>query len=394
MFRKYVAAAFIAIPSVLAGPVAARDESASSYSQIVCVTAYGLKSVRSVPTSTKAAAVTLTEFRKSTSIPTLTVTPEPVTSTVVEDETTTVIIEAPQETDTFTTTLVEATTVDVNEYVQITETGIEDVTITTQVTTTVPTSAGFTAVQSVNGNPAAKRALPTGAAARAAVAAAIREVPEDLEARSTKDSFAKISIDEDGNCVQTPKQYPQSVYCEEFLEVIKTITKIVTVRSTVTSTAEPSTATETTTNTITETTVSEPVDASTTITEMTTQTFSMTNTITEVAYATVTNTETLAAAETATAYAACDASNFINSRGGHQITRITQANSGVTFTYKILETADKEAGTCDLMIQNVCTAGQVIFTYDAPDSAPVTDAGAYIGNGNCGLFKWDQVTEA
>ena len=115
---------------------------------------------------------------------------------------------------------------DVNEYVQITETGIEDVTITTQVTTTVPTSAGFTAVQSVNGNPAAKRALPTGAAARADVAAAIREVPEDLEARSTKDSFAKISIDEDGNCVQTPKQYPQSVYCEEFLEVIKTITKV------------------------------------------------------------------------------------------------------------------------------------------------------------------------
>lgn len=188
--------------------------------------------------------------------------------------------------------------------------------------------------------------------------------------------------------------------------------QVVTARSTVTSTAEPSTATETTTNTITETTVSEPVDASTTITEMTTQTFSMTNTITEVAYATVTNTETLAAAETATAYAACDASNFINSRGGHQITRITQANSGVTFTYKILETADKEAcctacqnnalcggflygsGTCDLMIQNVCTAGQVIFTYDAPDSAPVTDAGAYIGNGNCGLFKWDQVTEA
>lgn len=64
MFRKYVAAAFIAIPSVLAGPVAARDESASSYSQIVCVTAYGLKSVRSVPTSTKAAAVTLTKISK------------------------------------------------------------------------------------------------------------------------------------------------------------------------------------------------------------------------------------------------------------------------------------------------------------------------------------------
>lgn len=96
-------------------------------------------------------------------------------------------------------------------------------------TTTIATSAGFTPVQSVSGNPAAKRSVPTGAAARAvsaAAVAAVREVPEALEARTNKDTYAKVNIDEDGSFVQSPKQYPQSVYCEEFLQVIKTITKV------------------------------------------------------------------------------------------------------------------------------------------------------------------------
>ncbi|KAL5415477.1 hypothetical protein PMIN04_008547 [Paraphaeosphaeria minitans] len=373
----------------------------STYSKSVCYTKFGSKSINPLPSATATKATTLTAVRITVIVPKTTKTPSPNTSTVIQDVTTTVTSTAPQETDTFHTTVTIDTTTTSLFSETFVSTNFAQTTITTgDGTSTVTTNAGQTPVQSVSGNPPSRK-RGSGHARRIA-APVVTDAAASLETRKSKQVLCAIQ----DHKPYIPRKYPAAVACTKNIKVITTKTLSFTWLRTATKTAPSPTITTTSIRSHTVTTVVTPVRASTTITEFTTNTFSTSSTTTYTSTTATTTSITVAVIPTATAYPGCSQDNFISSRNGRGIQVVYQSDSNsyaqtlTQSTPSALECChacfDRPdcggtafyGGYCFLFIATTCQPTSVLGKYSAPDD--FDSPGYVVSNGNCGRLQWDQ----
>jgi hypothetical protein len=285
----------------IVGAAVSAVAAASTYTQEVCLTKFGSKSVKSIKTVSLLPTITVPIIRKTTSTPSVTTTAKAPTSTITSFVTTTSTSTLPQVIVTFDTTTTYYETSTSTVVVSSTETDTASpVTVTsTPATSTVGTSAGFTPIQSAQPGAAKMRRRDENQALRRRVAAG--SLPKGLTISGT---------------AKAP--YPTEVDCAGLVEVFSTRTSIMTAKTTVTVTATSPVITVSTTGTITTITSILPTTASTTLLFSTTSTISTTETSIYSTTTTVTPTVT-EVAPTPTTYAMCQANNFASLYDGFSI---------------------------------------------------------------------------
>lgn len=386
-FNRFVFAAGLLLGQVSATSSAASSQVASSQLHVHtanCQTHLGTSSVKNVPTTT----VTRTYHDPSpvvvltTTQETVTVTPDVLSETITDYETTTLTSTADALTDTFSTTSTEYDTATFTlTPAAITATVFNTVSSTSTVTSTVATSAGFTPIVDTIATPTVyKRTL---------------QQAEEEQCSPWLDDY----------------EYPQEVVCHE-KRVMKTTTISTVTEAPATITAVVPLVTVTVTNTITSQSVVLPSDVSTTLS------FSTTSTITETTTAaaetdTVTSTSTILAGVTTTAaYAACATNNIAGSPlsseygpyAGYYISALTfsnvpgeslsvgNTNSPYDCCVSCIEAsncamsyywASGSVAYCYKIATTVCSTSATYGTANLISSYSATQ----LSNGNCGHIK-------
>ncbi|RFN54956.1 hypothetical protein FIE12Z_803 [Fusarium flagelliforme] len=360
----------------------------------LCSTSLGLKSVKSVKTSTKTVNINLTAYKKVCPTVIKTITPKPKTTTRTNTVTSTIVSTLPKGTDTVTTTSTDTSTSTVSESTTITNTAFSAVFVTETPTSTIPTSADFTPVASDVTYVAKKR---------------------DITGRFAVKKRGKVTgnFPQKNTCVKGsqpsyyPAAYPQSVTCRK---VIKTITtKTITLKYCIhkpTRTIYLPRKTSTRYDTVTTTTtrvVGQPAETIT-VTATDTATETTTTISTQTDSTTLTETQT-SVAPTATFYAACASNNIIGAaNGNHGIVAITYNDRGSsnqvigssartaydccvacqTTTNCISTDFYPPLNTCSLVIAPTCNPGSTFSTGYQTGSSRNPGSGFIVSNGPCG----------
>ncbi|KAI4233255.1 MAG: hypothetical protein LQ352_008270 [Teloschistes flavicans] len=339
--------------------------SASVYTQQLCTTKVGTKSVKPVPSTTYALTVTLTKNIIVTSTPLTTITPKAVTSTITTSVATTVIVTGPPNTDTLTITQTDTATSTITGTSTATATETASTTTTLDPSTsTVPPPAGFTPIRNEPGFvPKIKAREALGLAVRAAA-------PSQIVAKCHPGKPVTL----------TPQLYPTSVICGALVETIttKATTKTASTTSTITAATPTSYVYSTVTYTSTSTIIPAPV----------TSTISATGTAT-------------------TTYAACGPTNIATTaNGGHSISEVdggvgnsasfVSVDSAYSCCVACITSSDNCRGfvyigisgfECELINGNTCDPGVAFGGLQFKTDSSATDPGLPVGNGRCGIVQ-------
>ncbi|KAL8660463.1 MAG: hypothetical protein Q9202_006544 [Teloschistes flavicans] len=365
--------------------------SASVYTQQLCTTKVGTKSVKPVPSTTYALTVTLTKNIIVTSTPLTTITPKAVTSTITTSVATTVTVTGPPNTDTLTITQTDTGTSTITGTSTATATETASTTTTLDAgTSTVPPPAGFTPITNEPGFvPKIKAREALGLAVRAAA-------PSQIVAKCHPGKPVTL----------TPQLYPTSVICGALVETIttKATTKTASITSTITAATPTSYVYSTVTYTSTSTIIPAPVTSTisaTVSTILTTSTATTTTTTT-----TITSTTTIQGTATTT-YAACGPSNIATTaNGGHSISEVdggvgnsasfVSVDSAYSCCVACITSSDNCRGfvyigisgfECELINGNTCDPGVAFGGLQFKTDSWATDPGLPVGNGRCGIVQ-------
>ncbi|CAD6584893.1 MAG: hypothetical protein ASARMPREDX12_001780 [Alectoria sarmentosa] len=364
------------------------DCTVSSYTQELCTTGYGTKSVASVPSTTHALSLEFYPLILSTLTPVATVTPAATTVNATVFTTSTLIESVVTDTYSSTSTETDVTTVQVTPSITVTNTITTTTTLPTP-TSTVPTSSGW---------------VPAVSATATFAANARRDLDNPHQPRAVKPFPTKsCHYNAKSHTISNyPASYPSAVTCNELVEVFSTYTSVKTGTKTATQTASTPIVTSTATDTITAT--SYPIDASTTLTFSTTITVPTTN-VNPAVTSTVSTTLTVSyTPPQATYYAACDPSiNQVSSYDGYGIDNYAYSSgtinlygNGSTDPYDCCVAcitdpncgASVDAdGLCELFYPSATCAGPNTFAgyYLGGETQNVpAGQGLVVSDGNCG----------
>lgn len=353
-----------------------------------CTTQFGKASVRVVPTETTTVTSTITLKVNVFSSPVKTVSGPRITKTTkmkkkvvrtrTADPTETVI-----ETSYNKKTEIKTMT---NTIVYTTRTSVTTTT-TSLPTITIPTTAGFTPIKSVAGNPPARKRDPA-------------ILPEG-EAKEN------MVVDDLHEVRRAVKSYATSVICGVTSVISTTVTVTQKAPKTIIKTGAGLTSWKTILSTSTEETVVYPDGAiSTSIESLAT---TVTQTFLTEGYTITTTTSTQTATASPSVYPGCSADNILSSRNGFAILAsgyIDKSNFGTPKVYypPVISTAEDCCQRCQRepmclnfwflpgqfctnYIAQACRPGVHNMDYYAPNSnrAPYFT----IGNGHCGIMKWN-----
>jgi hypothetical protein len=331
----------------------------STTTREACVTYWGKKPPRNVPsrTWTKRYTITITRPTVVFHTTTRTRTPSAVIRTDYRNVAITTTRTAPQQTDTATT----ITSFQVTSTFTTTNTIAATTTVTAnytvpypEITTTISTSAGFLPIRSDPANyPASTSAGTTPIQIAAANEENGRTIDPSQWARPTSQSQLNDRRDYGQGGYRDDhgrfgKRYPTSVACEKYVKAYtsslytKTATKI-TIKYAKTPTRRV---------TLTVTRISEvvkiPYDASSTLTRSTTITALISTTISETSTTTSTSTQSFTAAPTPTVYPGCGADNFLSYYGSRAIVDAYYIRDGSQWNYD--DNTPDSAGCCQMYV--------------------------------------------
>ncbi|QIX02285.1 hypothetical protein AMS68_007802 [Peltaster fructicola] len=375
---------------------AAASAGTSAFTESLCLTIEGTKSLASVPTATSGNTKTYTVTARSTTSKTSTVTPLPVTTTTTIYTTKTSTVTAPINTDTFSSTTTLFTTSTSTVVVSAGSTTVTSTSTSTQQdTTTVAPSTGYTPIWSQitseyfttwTAHPAKRHAI---AVDRPVVA--VREPVANPATTSHRSA--------------TPSLYPSKVTCFDFVQILTTSTSVITATKTATTTLKPVTSTISSTSTIRTTTTTTKTSASTTIVSTVTSSISTTTTFSSTYTSTVIESTTVVG-PTVTSYAVCNgANNYLHKIQGVPIYyELNNGNPPYMVDHNITDEVSC-CNACQLAGDSVCaissfteSRGCILIGQEdgtcKPNVAPYTFVTGYgdaytVMNGNCGHWEYD-----